>query len=247
MVDRLLHPALQPAEQSHTHARAQPLSVDTGAIQDGAVTSIKIADGTITSADLASSLYGTVGSVTSIDPDDTASAGVSTAFAPIDHQHAENLLPAGVIWLYGGTAAPTGWLLCDGASLLRSSFADLFTAIGTAYGAADGTHFNVPDLRQRFPLGKATSGTGATLGGTGGTIDHVHALDTSSSFAKIAMNDTTDQISSEVKATSNWTRNAGASLVTNNTAATDALGAKLAGSSDVANPPFQTFNFIIKT
>jgi microcystin-dependent protein len=43
------------------------------------------------------------------------------------------------------------------------------------YGVGDGTTtFNVPNLKGRFPLGKADSGTGATLGGTGGQIDHTH-------------------------------------------------------------------------
>jgi microcystin-dependent protein len=54
------------------------------------------------------------------------------------------------------------------------------------YGNGDGsTTFNVPDMRQRFPLGKATSGTGAALGSTGGAIDmtvtipaHYHGMGT---------------------------------------------------------------------
>lgn len=63
------------------------------------------------------------------------------------------LMPSGAITAYGGTSAPAGYLLCNGASLLRASYANLFTAIGTAYGAADGTHFNVPDLRGYFARG----------------------------------------------------------------------------------------------
>lgn len=59
----------------------------------------------------------------------------------------------GAITMYGGAAAPTGYLLCDGSSLLRASYPALFTAIGTAYGAADGLSFNVPDLRGKFPRG----------------------------------------------------------------------------------------------
>jgi microcystin-dependent protein len=68
------------------------------------------------------------------------------------------LLPAGVIFPYGGTSAPSGYLLCYGQSLLRADYADLFTAIGTTYGAADGTHFNVPDLRGRVTAGKDDMG-----------------------------------------------------------------------------------------
>ncbi len=80
--------------------------------------------------------------------------------------------PSGAIIMYGGSAAPTGWLLCDGASVLRATYANLFTALGTAYGSADGTHFNVPDMRGRAPVGVGTgtgggaSGTGAPTGGS---------------------------------------------------------------------------------
>lgn len=97
-------------------------------------------------------------------------------------QNGFSLLPVGVILPYAGSAAPTGYLLCFGQSLLRASYPDLFTAIGTTYGSADGTHFNVPDLRGRIPGGKDDMGGSAasrltsttitsgatTLGNTGG-------------------------------------------------------------------------------
>ena len=89
--------------------------------------------------------------------------------------------PIGTIVASARATAPTGWALCDGASLLRVDYPDLFDAIGTAYGAVDGTHFTLPDLRQRFPMGKAVSGTGATLGSSGGTIDHIHDAHTTAS------------------------------------------------------------------
>jgi microcystin-dependent protein len=91
--------------------------------------------------------------------------------------------PTGSITMYGGainpptTNPPSGWLNCNGAAYSRTSYAALFAVIGTAYGTGDGTTtFNVPNLQQRFPLGKAASGTGATLGGTGGGIDHAHTV-----------------------------------------------------------------------
>ncbi len=62
-------------------------------------------------------------------------------------------VPSGVVSMYGGTTAPTGYLLCDGTSYLRTDFTDLYTAIGNAFGSADGTHFNVPDMRGQFPRG----------------------------------------------------------------------------------------------
>lgn len=82
----------------------------------------------------------------------------------------------GTIVQFAGPTAPVGWLMCDGSAVSRVTYKSLFEVIGTTYGAGDGsTTFNLPDLRQRFPLGKASSGTGAALGATGGAIDHVHA------------------------------------------------------------------------
>jgi microcystin-dependent protein len=71
----------------------------------------------------------------------------------------------------------TGWLLCDGSQVSRVTYAALFAVIGTTHGAGDGsTTFNLPDGRGRFFLGVATSGTGSTLGATGGAIDHIHSV-----------------------------------------------------------------------
>jgi microcystin-dependent protein len=58
-----------------------------------------------------------------------------------------------------------GRLLCNGQSVLRASYPVLFGKIGTSYGAVDGTHFTLPDFKDRFPVG--VSGTKA-LGNTGG-------------------------------------------------------------------------------
>ncbi len=63
--------------------------------------------------------------------------------------------PTGSIVMYGGGSAPTGWLLCNGQAVDRTTYADLFTAIGTTYGAGDGsTTFNVPDFKGAMPLGE---------------------------------------------------------------------------------------------
>lgn len=83
--------------------------------------------------------------------------------------------PVGHISIGAAAAAAPGWLLCNGQAVSRTTYASLFTAISTTYGTGDGsTTFNVPDLRGKFPLGVAASGTGNTLGGTGGEIDHDH-------------------------------------------------------------------------
>jgi microcystin-dependent protein len=96
-------------------------------------------------------------------------------------------MPAGVIVPYGGTSAPTGWLLCYGQAVSRATYADLFTAISTTYGTGDGsTTFNLPDLRGRVVAGQDDMGgssadrltnasgglDGDTLGATGGAETH---------------------------------------------------------------------------
>jgi microcystin-dependent protein len=83
--------------------------------------------------------------------------------------------PVGGLMPFAGGTAPDGYRICDGSAVSRVTYQTLFNVIGTTWGVGDGsTTFNLPDLRQRFLLGKAASGTGNTLGATGGTIDHTH-------------------------------------------------------------------------
>ena len=166
----------------------------------------------------------------------------------LDDSQGDAMRP-GIISEYGGTTAPLGYLMCDGTAVSRTTYAALFAVVGTAYGVGDGsTTFNLPDRRGRFGLGKATSGTGSTLGGTGGTIDHVHALDTATSHARLMLTATSPHIRVQRKSTTAWTDTvSGTTLTVVGSSASDSLGVALGGSSDVANPPFQVFNYIIKT
>lgn len=83
------------------------------------------------------------------------------------------------------SSAPTGWLLCDGASKLRAEYSTLFSAIGTTYGSADGTHFYLPTLQGRVPVGAGTgSGLSArTLGAASGEESHQLSLNEMPSHA----------------------------------------------------------------
>ena len=75
---------------------------------------------------------------------------------------------AGTIQMFAGAIPPAGWLLCDGSAVSRTDYAALFAAIGTTWGAGDGsTTFNLPDLRGRAPIGAGTGSglTARTLGG----------------------------------------------------------------------------------
>lgn len=86
-------------------------------------------------------------------------------------------VPIGGVVAWTTATAPSGWIICDGGAVNRVTYKSLFDVIGITYGAGDGaTTFNVPNLTQRFILGKAASGTGSTLAGTGGSIDHTHTI-----------------------------------------------------------------------
>lgn len=89
--------------------------------------------------------------------------------------------PVGVIEAYAGASAPSGWLLCDGGQTLITAYPELYSVLGTTYGAltngsggAGSTHFRVPDLRGRVPMGAGTGSglTARSLGQAVGTETH---------------------------------------------------------------------------
>ena len=64
------------------------------------------------------------------------------------------MVPSGAVLYFAGPTAPAGWLKANGAAVSRTAYAALFAAIGTTYGAGDGsTTFNLPDLRGEFIRG----------------------------------------------------------------------------------------------
>ena len=79
------------------------------------------------------------------------------------NQHRDIIgLPAGSITAYAGSAAPTGWLLCDGSEVPRAKYAALFKVLGTTYGTpSTGDVFKLPDLRGRAPIGPNSDSTAA--------------------------------------------------------------------------------------
>lgn len=91
---------------------------------------------------------------------------------------AANAVPAGTIVATARATAPSNYLLCDGSVVSQTTYASLFSAIATAYntGGEGVGNFRLPDLRGRFPLGKAVSGIGSTLGATGGNLQHTHTI-----------------------------------------------------------------------
>jgi microcystin-dependent protein len=99
------------------------------------------------------------------------------------------LVPAGAVMAFAMNSAPSGWLAADGSNVNRTTYAALFSAIGTTYGAGDGsTTFALPDMRGYFVRGSGTNGD-ATASGTFGAkqadslITHTHTGTTSTDGA----------------------------------------------------------------
>lgn len=150
-------------------------------------------------------------------------------------------LPVGTVIPYGGDTAPTGWLICDGSAISRTTYAGLFDVLGTAFGAGNGTTtFNIPDLRGKFPLGTATSGTGSTRGGSGGTIDHTHT-GPSHQHAVTGLTVGTPSATTDVQS------GAGSTVAssTHTHALTGSVDAAGSGNTGTANPPFQAVTYLI--
>ena len=89
------------------------------------------------------------------------------------------IMPTGSVLQTALTAAPTGWLLCQGQAVSRTTYSVLFNAISTTYGIGDGsTTFNLPDLRGRVAIGAGQVTDSAsltqtfTLASKAGEINH---------------------------------------------------------------------------
>ena len=85
----------------------------------------------------------------------------------------------GEISMFAGSTAPTGWLICNGSAVSRTTYSALFAVIGTTYGSGDGSAtFNLPDFRNNFPVG---AGNTYSLNSKGGykdsiVVSHTHRL-----------------------------------------------------------------------
>jgi microcystin-dependent protein len=169
------------------------------------------------------------------------------------------LVPTGMIAPFAGATAPTGWLMCYGQAVSRSTYGALFTAIGTTYGSGDGAiTFNLPDLRGRGVFGvdnmggsaasRVTNGnsgiTGTTLGAAGGDErlhQHNHAI-TDLGHTHTVTHAIAVQGSG---GGSGWLNGTGAT-VTSNSATTGITLADTGSGNSQNMPPALMLNYIIK-
>ena len=102
------------------------------------------------------------------------------------------IVPIGTVVFYLGTTIPDGYLLCNGASLLRTEYPELFEVLGTKCGSVDSTHFTLPDTHHRFLEGTTTlSEVGSyiaaglpNISGTFGVRPYVDWSDCSGAFSQ---------------------------------------------------------------
>ena len=205
----------------------------------------------------------------------TGTANSTTYLAGNGTWSATPAVPVGTILMTAASTADSGYLLCDGTPVSKTTYSGLFSRIGTAYGTSNTTHFTLPDLRQRFPLGQAASGTGSTLGASGGNIDHTHSTSISTSISISGTTDSSGDLNhshSFSGTTGNESNNTyvggdgGPILVADSphthsfSGVTDGVSSSLAhthsfsgsgsgsgtGTSDAKNPPYLVINFQIK-
>ncbi len=167
------------ADSNVTTAKLADQSVTTGKIAANAVGSAQIADGSIQTQDLADSQItgakianGTIGSVdiadgavATADLAGGAVTGTKIAEGAVDYEKLaaaiqQSLCPPGTILPYAGDNPPPGWLLCNGATVSRSTYSGLFSVVGTRFGQGNNSStFHLPDFRGRFLRGR-DGGTG---------------------------------------------------------------------------------------
>lgn len=175
--------------------------------------------------------------------------------------------PPGIIHAYGAASAPTGWLLCDGSAVSRTTYAALFAIIAENFGQGDNTTtFNLPDLRGRFIRGwdngasrdpdkasRTAMNTGGNTGDNVGSVQDDATARPSSAFTTDSQGAHTHNIT---KSDGNFTTASAeyvkaATALNQATQATDSAGAhthSITGGGDNETRPLNAYlNFIIKT
>jgi len=149
---------------------------------------------------------------------------------------------SGAILMWPTASAPSGYLLCDGTAVSRTTYATLFALFGTTFGSGDGsTTFNLPNYTNRMPYG-------TTIGATGGSADaivvsHTHTLTDPTHTHSYAARPSAG--GNQAFGGGNFSQDATGTTA----AASTGISINTAGSSGTnANlPPYLGINFIIKT
>jgi microcystin-dependent protein len=180
--------------------------------------------------------------VTPTMPTGTSNTAVATtAFVQ------NNSIPTGGLMMWPTASAPSGYLLCNGGAVSRTTYAALFAIIGTTFGIGDNsTTFNLPNYTNRLPVGAGGLYAAAATGGSKDAVvvSHTHTASvTDPGHSHQTGSTTTDTGFSGARST-------GTSGVATSTATTGiSVGISTTGSSgtDANMPPYLSIYFIIKT
>jgi microcystin-dependent protein len=134
----------------------------------------------------------------------------------------ETIISSGSIQMFAGSTAPNGWLVCDGSTVSRKTYGDLFKILGTTYGSGNSnTTFTLPDMRGRCPIGVGTGNSltartlGSNVGAETATLaetnlpSHTHTATVGTQSANHTHTGTSGGVSANH--THGWARNVGSS------------------------------------
>lgn len=155
------------------------------------------------------------------------------------------LAPVGSMFQYAGPTAPTGYLLCDGSEVSKTTYAALYAVIGDAFANNPATgNFNLPNMVQRMPIG-VFGGEGGALGDVGGASsvvltsanlpEHTHSYTTPVRGTNTSNGDNLDTTAGELSL-----------LDTSGTGATTGAAGHASPTAVSTMPPYMVLHFIIK-
>ena len=158
-----------------------------------------------------------------------------------------NYVPVGVVQAFAGSTTPTGWLLCDGSAVSRTTYADLFAVIGTTYGTGDGsTTFNLPNLVDKFVEGSATSGTVKSAGLPNITGKISNSVDTSMCLVGANANRGTGALNTSAGGKRPNVFNSDTGTYAGEITLDASRSNSIYGNSTTVQPPALTMRYIIK-
>lgn len=156
------------------------------------------------------------------------------------------LVPTGAVQAFAGTTTPDGWLFCDGSSVSRTDYVDLYSVIGDTYGNGDGsTTFNLPNLVDKFIEGSATAGTVKAAGLPNITGDSVSSYSVWNSSATEGENLGNGSLKLTVSS-NKWNSGTGGTRNTTGMEFDASLSSSIYGNSTTVQPPALTMRYIIK-
>lgn len=212
--------------------------------------------GTPSSANLAAAVTDETGSgslVFSVSPAltgtptaPTAAAGTNTTQIATTAFVLSNGAPTGGILMWGTGTAPSGWLLCNGAAVSRSTYAALFAVIGTTFGVGDTTTtFNLPDYTNRMPYGTTLASTGGSADAV--VVSHTHTATVTDPGHTHTYQGSNYQPNNAAGSVPDWIGSSTMTTNSNTTGITVANSTEGVSGTNANLPPYLGINFIIKT